>query len=358
MKDKMISIKRFVQFVIAEPNFLLKLMKLIIKKENKLILFGTPVHGNLGDHLIGESEKQFLISNFPEYEYFECTMPFSKRFMEIIIKHTNKNTPIFISGGGWLGTEWRHNEEYVRTILTKFNGRPIFIFPQTVFYKDDDSYIETGRVVYSGCTKLFFSVRDKRSYDFLLNHRFISNNRLALLPDMALLYNQTLRNKRCKSNIIGVCFRDDIEAYIGSDVSNSVMDYLKRNNYQIKKIYTNIRRKVIRPERRVEEITKLLDEIASLDLLITDRLHAMVMAAITDTPCVAFDNSTHKVSGVYQWIEGLDYIQLVEDKKNAMPCIERMISADFLDHYDIERFNDSRKALRNIFKSMECANND
>lgn len=358
MKDKIISLKKFVQFVIAEPNFLIQLLKVIKKKGNKLILFGTPVHGNLGDHLIGESEKQFLLSNFPESEYIECTMPFSKRFMKVILKHIDKSAPILISGGGWLGTEWRHNEEYVRTILTEFNGHPIFIFPQTVFYKDDDSYVESGRAVYADCRKLFFSVRDKRSYDFLLDHRFISNDRLALLPDMALLYDQPIRNKRCRSNVIGVCFRDDIEACIGSDISDSILDYLKRNNYQVKRIFTNIRRKVIRPERRVGEIKKLLDEIAGLDLLITDRLHAMVMAAITDTPCVAFDNSTHKVSGVYQWIDSLDYIQLVQNPMDAMPCIERMISADFVDHYNLNRFKDNRSSLRSILKSMESANND
>ena len=163
MRDRIRLVKDWVHFLVAEPLFLKTLLKVARKNSSKCILFGTPVHGNLGDHLIGESEKQFLTQNFTEYELIECTMPFSKRFMNTIKKRIDKNTPIFISGGGWLGTEWKHNEEYVRKILALFKHNPILIFSQTVFYQGDEDYIESGREVYSSCSNLTFCVRDKQS---------------------------------------------------------------------------------------------------------------------------------------------------------------------------------------------------
>ncbi len=36
--------------------------------------------------------------------------------------------------------------------------------------------------------------------------------------------------------------------------------------------------------------------------MITDRLHGMVFAVITGTPCLVFDNVSKKISMVYQWI--------------------------------------------------------
>ena len=46
-------------------------------------------------------------------------------------------------------------------------------------------------------------------------------------------------------------------------------------------------------------------------MVITDRLHGMLLATITNTPCLAFEKKKKKVSGVYQWIQDLDYIKVL-----------------------------------------------
>ena len=47
--------------------------------------------------------------------------------------------------------------------------------------------------------------------------------------------------------------------------------------------------------------------------MVTDTLHCMVSAAITGTPCIAFDNLSGKVQGVYQWIKNLPYIWICNE---------------------------------------------
>ena len=122
MKLTVKSVKDLILFLKAEPLFMLDIFRLLKQPDKRIVLMGTPVHGNLGDHLIAEAEKQFFKENLPDYDVLELSLPFSKRFLNFINRHTNGNNLIMISGGGWLGTEWRHNEEYVRRILTEFNG--------------------------------------------------------------------------------------------------------------------------------------------------------------------------------------------------------------------------------------------
>ena len=57
---------------------------------------------------------------------------------------------------------------------------------------------------------------------------------------------------------------------------------------------------------------KKLDEFRKSKLVVTDRLHGMLFAAITGTPCIALGNSSGKVKGVYDWLTHLDYIQYVD----------------------------------------------
>ena len=52
----------------------------------------------------------------------------------------------------------------------------------------------------------------------------------------------------------------------------------------------------------------------------------MIMAAITDTPCIVFDNSTHKVKGVYKWIEKIDFIQFLESDQEFDKVINNALN--------------------------------
>ena len=47
-----------------------------------------------------------------------------------------------------------------------------------------------------------------------------------------------------------------------------------------------------------------INEFADVQLVITDRLHSMIFSIIGGTKCIAFDNKTKKVSGVYdEWLK-------------------------------------------------------
>lgn len=67
-------------------------------------------------------------------------------------------------------------------------------------------------------------------------------------------------------------------------------------------------------------------EFGSVGLVITDQLQSMIFAAITGTPCIAVDNVSKKVSGVYAWIKDLPYIRVLENPTDILENIMEMYS--------------------------------
>ena len=67
-------------------------------------------------------------------------------------------------------------------------------------------------------------------------------------------------------------------------------------------------------ENREKELLKLIELISHSGFVVTDRLHGMIMSIISGTPCIALDNSSKKVSGVYEFIKDISTVKLIKDK--------------------------------------------
>lgn len=340
LKDSAVKAIMLSRFVRSEADYFRKLTDLN-KQDNKILLLGTPIHGNYGDHLIAAAEQCFLEERFPEYRFIDCTMPFSKYFYNQIVKSVKKHDIVVISGGGWLGSDWPENEVFVRRVLTSFPDNLIVILPQTVHYKSNDQFQKEGKQIYTNTKKLLFCVRDQKSYDYVISEGFSDKERALLMPDFALFYETDIHNNGT-SKEISVCFRDDIEASMDPQIRNTIYSYLDKKGYAYKNVTTNVKKTVIPLKKRFAAIDAKLHEISSSRVLITDRLHAMIMAALTGTPCIAYDNSTHKVAGVFNWIKNRDNIYLLGNADDPVDTIETaltkgpckknpVISSDWLD---------------------------
>ena len=60
------------------------------------------------------------------------------------------------------------------------------------------------------------------------------------------------------------------------------------------------------------------------ELVITDRIHGMIFAAITGTPCIALSNYNYKVKGTYEWIKNLGYIKFTDDINEIPTLIQEL----------------------------------
>ena len=54
------------------------------------------------------------------------------------IKRVTPEDLVVISGGGWMGNLWIHNECVIREIVQNYPNNKIIILPQTVYYTSDE----------------------------------------------------------------------------------------------------------------------------------------------------------------------------------------------------------------------------
>lgn len=276
-----------------------------------IVMMATPVHGNLGDHAIVCAEKRLLTD-----------LGFGKRIVEVagsdyalckedIKGYISSQDLILIDGGGNLGTLWPWEDDKISEIISSYRENPIIIFPQTCFYDKNVSAqerLKRNRDIYAGAKKLLISLRDQKSYAFCCTH--FDARQYVLVPDIVLyLYGKIDLATHTERDGILLCFRKDSERVVSQDEVEDLKAYLQQQNLIYKKTST-IRNYGVNRFSRQTELNKLWSEFASVRLVITDRLHGMIFAAITDTPCLALDNVSRKVSGVYELILGLDYIKI------------------------------------------------
>ena len=88
----------------------------------------------------------------------------------------------------------------------------------------------------------------------------------------------------------------------------------------------------------------MLNKYRKSQLVITDRLHGMIFAAITSTPCIALGNYNHKIKACSKTLEHLGYIQYIEDIDKIEEQIKYLISANF-DNYSNEFATEQLKQI-------------
>ena len=122
-----------------------------------------------------------------------------------------------------------------------------------------------------------------------------------------------------------MCIRNDVE----KSVSESDWDAIKKELRKKEVCYsvTDMHSKIpVSKDNRMELVRNKMQEFCDSKLVITDRLHGMIFAAITETPCIVFSNYNHKVKGTYEWIKNLQYIKYAENKDDAMSFIDELLN--------------------------------
>lgn len=276
-------------------------------KDVDAVLLNTPLHGNLGDHAIALCEEElFSDLNIKVLDFQRHSADY-----EAVAKATPEDKLIFISGGGYLGDLWPIEEYKVRDIIKAFAGHKIIIFPQTVSFdlsdEKSEKFFEESKSVYSQCPDLTLFVREQISYDFIRNQ--MPEVKVKLVPDMAMLMKYEANAKR---EGVVVCLRDDKERSILPDEKEMILQSLNKIYSSVRVIDTVIGNKLSRSKRE-KEVSHMLDCFAGSELVVTDRLHGMIFASVTSTPCIVINSKSHKIRGCYEWMKDLGYIKFADN---------------------------------------------
>jgi exopolysaccharide biosynthesis predicted pyruvyltransferase EpsI len=103
---------------------------------------------------------------------------------------------------------------------------------------------------------------------------------------------------------------------------------------------------------REYEVKKVCSMLASKEVIITDRLHCMVLCALVGTPCIALDNISAKISGVYTWINELSYIEVIETEDKIATALRNVLTDIDLEKME-KVFDTLSQAFVNYAKGIE-----
>lgn len=290
--------------------------------DNSIYLVGTPEHNNLGDHAIAFAELKYLKDNFPKYNIIEIPEDKVYYCFYSLKRKIKKSDIIILHGGGNIGNQYQVYEDLRRTVIKTFPKNKLIVFPQTIYFSNDDSgskQLEISKRIYQRHKDLTIIARDKLSYNIMKKH--FDKNTILLAPDMVMYIKKT--NHKVERNGVLLCFRDDIEGIIEYDEIQIIKKL-------VAKYYNNVIETdtCLTSNKKIVERNMALDakwyQFSKAELVITDRLHGMVFAAITETPCICLDNYNHKIEGTYKWIEHLPYIQYLNSLDNLENAIDRL----------------------------------
>ena len=311
-----------------------------------MFIFNTPEHGNLGDQLIAYSMIEFIKDYYKDYQIYEINHSQYFDTKKFLKKKICKENLIFITGGGYLGDIWTNEQKIVNDIIKSFDNK-IVIFPQTVYYQNYSNLVRQ-KDIYIKAENIYIMLRDKKSYNLFLNDFNYDKNRLLYAPDIALYLNM-FQLSQIQRQGIGLCLRKDKEKSVDNIID---IEFLKKAGYTCYNTDTIVTKYISKRIRKKEIFLKAM-EFSKYKLVITDRLHGMIFAYLTNTPCIALDNISKKVSGVYEWIGDCNFIKCISEfndielKKMFIELIDpefRKINNNDL----INNFNSMKKFIDNI----------
>ncbi len=295
------------------------------KKEVIAVIPGTPEHTNLGDSAIVLAQMAFLKKcGFSSNSIKETSFSQHLKYRKTISRNISKKALITHLGGGNMGSQWKGEEDFHRMIVQDFSKNPMIIFPQTIYYAPDAALqAEESKKIYNNHKRLAIVAREESSSKTF--RALYPNINHLLTPDIVLSATmETFSAKPQERNGILLCMRSDAERAMTDDARQSIENLASETgeNFRYTDMYAT---ETVTKENRAECVKEKMEELASAKLVITDRLHGMVFAAITGTPCIAFGNYNHKVSGTYQWIKYLPYVRYAETTEQAKKWIPELL---------------------------------
>lgn len=290
---------------------------------SRIIVLGIPEHGNIGDQAIVCGEETFLRKNFPETSSIYISWRMLEENIDYLKSKIDKNDIIAIQGGGFLGSLWENEQKYANFSLELFKENAIIIFPQTFWVEEKenkkDKTVEEFRKLLKECDRVCVCLRERGSLQRF--EKYYPTIPTMLIPDMAFCNDVDIESN--KNNEILLCFRNDKEK-----VDRNI-EYIKtkisEKKYNIKEVSTVCEDTIPYPLGE-KYLWKKLKEFSEARLVITDRLHGMIFSALVGTPCIAFDNLSGKVFGVYSYLKLNENIRLVSDEDNFNECFDDMLN--------------------------------
>ena len=317
---KLIYYFRIIQNWIIEKT---STSKIDVNWDNAIIFMLACDYNNVGDMLIREAQQSFLLKNSNGKEVIVVSFADSMKYLKNIYRNATPKTMIVLTGGGDTDDRYTSMERYRNRIIKKLakNGSRIIGFPQTIDYsntKRGEFYKRKTQKAYSSNKNFVFFAREKISYE--IAKRIFPNNSVELAPDIVLSYSIS-DDKKQKRSGIGTLLRHDEEKKMDAVFQSDLLSELATKYGPIEENDMTITG--FSSEKTEQMIREKVNFVRKKKVIITDRLHGMILCYVTNTPCIVFSNTNHKISETYKnWLKKTQNFIVLEKTTNRQKILQ------------------------------------
>lgn len=313
-------------------------------------VFFAADYNNLGDLAITVAQQIFLMTLIgEEYTVIKINESDTYNWIREIRKLSSENVLITLIGGGNSGSLYDFIETPRRFILKCFRNYRIISFPQTVFFDDSEQALAVKNEFFkiaNKCRNLTLVAREKNSDKIYADN---TKARVLLTPDIVFSYEKYVKlNGSRHANSVALILRDDKEKALDVAFQRNLIELVEERFDKVEYMDT------CDIEYKDDNAQKLLDDyltrLQSIGLVITDRLHGMILSYITKTPCIVFNNNNQKIESTYNtWLQGQNIVRLFnsEGVEELNQLIDDMMSESKYMSVNLdEKFDPLRKVVK------------
>lgn len=277
-----------------------------MKKAIYLLL--TPAYASIGDQAIAWAEERWLAAQYPDHILCVLDEEQTLRCLPDILAESPPDTLFFLQGGGNLGTLYPAVEARRRQVIQVLGARPAVLFPQSVWFESEEAARQSAET-YSRPNLTLFA-RERCS--LALMERWYPRANVSLRPDIVCsLYPAVRRRDQPRTRVL-VSLRADRESAFPRQ-RDALLRALRRAWPEAEE-YKMYHGGTVGPDQREALVEQTVQTFHTARLIVTDRLHGVIFAAVTGTPCVALPNAYHKNRENYgTWLYGVNYIAFCPD---------------------------------------------
>lgn len=296
-------------------------LRLAIDTTQPVALVDIPGHTNVGDLMIYAGELAYF-KKLQLNVVYKCDV---QRFDAGILRSRMPEGTVLIHGGGNLGDTWPEHQAFKESVTSQLPDYRIVHLPQSIYFADT-SNAKRANAILAGHPDTLVLVRDQPSLERA--DRDLPGVETRFVPDLALGWDapseQYVKNADPRTLVLA---RKDREG--SSELSRIVEPALRTNDTVVDWYFNNAERgqyilsriagklsngRASHAKRTVLYliIAGSLDSVkrvnlhagirifAGADIVVTDRLHAHVLATLMGIPNIALDNSYGKVGAIYE----------------------------------------------------------
>ena len=284
----------------------------LIPPGSSCALIDFPHHGNVGDSAIWLGEMAYLKSRKCQVRYTCDASNYNAEAMRSAIG----DGIILITGGGNFGDLYTVHQNLRERVIREFPDNRIIQFPQSIHFADAGN-LARSQAILSKHKDFHFIVRDTVSLRLAQQHY---DNPNYLCPDMAMMLDLSpLRSQRKTSDLFVLSRVDEeksahLTAGTGAQLNSVVMDWLDEPEPKHQWLYDWSHRRLGWGSSKIppfilnklalvaanamarERLARGLGLLGQGHVVVTDRLHAIILSWLGGTPVFYVDNSYNKLS--------------------------------------------------------------